>query len=184
MGINCIVLVTFLCLKFFKIKEHTGNSLAVQWLGLCTFTAKGAGSIPGQGTEIPQAVRRGEKNPKNILKNKKIQNLTTLPHLHCCPPALSLVFPQLLRALSHKAGSGTQIKHLIPSVPWSEPWDSSHPTQNLKMDHKTTPSLTHPPLLSSFPLLLPPRPPSHPWRIRALGPLCRLWPCLEGSSPR
>ena len=24
-----------------------GNSLAVQWLGLCAFTAEGAGSIPG-----------------------------------------------------------------------------------------------------------------------------------------
>ena len=32
------------------------NSLAVQWLGLCAFTAEGAGSFPGQGTKIPQAV--------------------------------------------------------------------------------------------------------------------------------
>ena len=41
-----------------------GNSLAVQWLGLCAFTAKGLGSIPGQGTKIPQATRCGQKNPK------------------------------------------------------------------------------------------------------------------------
>ena len=27
----------------------------VQWLGLCAFIAKGLGSIPGQGTKIPQA---------------------------------------------------------------------------------------------------------------------------------
>ena len=33
-----------------------GNSLAVQWLELCTFTAKGLSSIPGQGTKILQAV--------------------------------------------------------------------------------------------------------------------------------
>ena len=33
-----------------------GNSLAVQWLGLCTFTVKGPGSIPDQGTKIPHAV--------------------------------------------------------------------------------------------------------------------------------
>ena len=32
------------------------NSLAVQWLGLGAFTAKGPGSIPGPGTEIPRAV--------------------------------------------------------------------------------------------------------------------------------
>ena len=30
----------------------SGNSLAVQWLGLRAFTAKGAGSIPGRGTKI------------------------------------------------------------------------------------------------------------------------------------
>ena len=33
-----------------------GNSLAVQWLELCTFTAKGLSSIPGQGTKILQAM--------------------------------------------------------------------------------------------------------------------------------
>ena len=38
-----------------------GNSLAVQWLGLGAFTAMGLGSIPGQGTKIPQAVQHGQK---------------------------------------------------------------------------------------------------------------------------
>ena len=32
-----------------------GDSLAVQWVGLRTFTAKGVGSVPGWGTKIPQA---------------------------------------------------------------------------------------------------------------------------------
>ena len=40
---------------FFK-KNSLGNSLAVQGLGLHTFTAEGLGSIPGQGTKILQAV--------------------------------------------------------------------------------------------------------------------------------
>ena len=31
------------------------------WLGLCTFTAEGPGSIPGQGTKILQAARRAQK---------------------------------------------------------------------------------------------------------------------------
>ena len=33
-----------------------GNSLAVQWLGLCAFIAEDAGSTPGQRTKIPQAM--------------------------------------------------------------------------------------------------------------------------------
>ena len=41
-----------------------GNFLAVQWLGLCDFTAKGSGSIPGWGTKIPQAVRCSQKKKK------------------------------------------------------------------------------------------------------------------------
>ena len=40
-------------------KIKIGNSLAVQWLGPCAFTAEGLGSIPGQGTKNPQAVWRG-----------------------------------------------------------------------------------------------------------------------------
>ena len=43
-----------------NIRCVIGNSLAVQRLGLHTFTAEGVGSIPGQGTKIPQALR-----PKN-----------------------------------------------------------------------------------------------------------------------
>ena len=41
-----------------------GNSLAVQWLGLHTFMAEGAGSTPGQGTKIPQASQCGQNNKK------------------------------------------------------------------------------------------------------------------------
>ena len=37
-----------------KGEEDIGNSLVVPWLGLRSFTAKGAW-IPGQGTKIPQA---------------------------------------------------------------------------------------------------------------------------------
>lgn len=41
-----------------------GNSLAVQWLGFCTFTVNGTGSIPSQRTKVPQATKRGQ------IKNK------------------------------------------------------------------------------------------------------------------
>ena len=45
------------------------DSLAVQWLGLRAFTAEGTGSIPGQGTKIPQALRHGQ-NQKQTNKNR------------------------------------------------------------------------------------------------------------------
>ena len=40
----------------FLSKSEGGNSLAVQWLRLLTFTAEGQGLIPGWGAKIPQAV--------------------------------------------------------------------------------------------------------------------------------
>ena len=43
-----------------KKKKNAGDSLVVQWLGLRAFTAKGPGSIPGRGTEIPQAAQCGQ----------------------------------------------------------------------------------------------------------------------------
>ena len=42
--------------KYGDEKLMSRNSLAVQWLGLHAFTAKGPSSIPGWGTKIPQAV--------------------------------------------------------------------------------------------------------------------------------
>ena len=44
--------------------------LVVHWLGLCSLTAKGKGSIPVKGTKIPQALRYGPK-----LKKKKKLNI-------------------------------------------------------------------------------------------------------------
>ena len=50
---------------FLKVK--IGNSLVVQWLGLCAFTAEGRGSIPGLGTKILAscAAARKKKKSKN-----------------------------------------------------------------------------------------------------------------------
>ena len=62
---------------------HSGNSLAVRWLGLCFLTAEGLGSIPGRGTKIPQAAQSGKRKRKK--KRKKIKhpspssNLVPLP---------------------------------------------------------------------------------------------------------
>ena len=47
-------------------------SLAVQWFGLCAVTAKGAGSVCGWGTKIPQATKHSQNsNKKNEKKREK-----------------------------------------------------------------------------------------------------------------
>ena len=51
-----------------------GNSLVVQWLGLCVLTAEGS-SIPGRGTKIPQAMWQGQKKKK---KNERERNVILL----------------------------------------------------------------------------------------------------------
>ena len=52
-----------------------GTSLVVQWLRICTSTAGGIGSIPGQGTKILHAMQCSEKKKKiNKTKKKKRQN--------------------------------------------------------------------------------------------------------------
>ena len=49
------------------LKHHIGTSLVVQWLRLRSSTAGGRGSIPGQGTKIPHASRRGQKKKKVVF---------------------------------------------------------------------------------------------------------------------
>ena len=49
--------------------EFRENSLAIQQLRFCTLIAESMGSIPDQGTKIPQAMKHGQK------KKKKKQNL-------------------------------------------------------------------------------------------------------------
>ena len=55
------------------LKIKAGNSLAVQWLGLGTFTAEGLGSFPGWGTKILSKLCSTvkKKKKKNTQKNRK-----------------------------------------------------------------------------------------------------------------
>ena len=47
-------------------KEYTPrNPLAVQWIGPYACSAKGMGSVPGQGTKIMQLMWHGKKKPEN-----------------------------------------------------------------------------------------------------------------------
>ena len=59
-GTGVIIVSSLLFTELLKFKK-LGTSLAVQWLGLCAFTAEGKGSIPGWGTKIPRASWRGQK---------------------------------------------------------------------------------------------------------------------------
>ena len=52
-------------------KMWSGNSLAVQWLGLRTLTTEGLRSIPGRGTKIPQAARCGPPPQKKLISKTK-----------------------------------------------------------------------------------------------------------------
>ena len=55
---------------YFTTVKKGGSSLVVQWLGLCVFTTKGTGWIPGQGTKNPQPTKRGQKLKKKKKKSK------------------------------------------------------------------------------------------------------------------
>ena len=57
-----------------KKKKKRGNSLVVQCLGLCTFTAEGLGSIPGRPNKIPQIMCYGQKK-------KRKRKLHVVPHV-------------------------------------------------------------------------------------------------------
>ena len=58
-----------------------GNSLAVQWLAVWAFTAKGLGSISGQGTKLPQAPQLGQKKKE---RKKMALGCITFKN-HCVP---------------------------------------------------------------------------------------------------
>ena len=47
--------------NFIHKYDLLGNFLVVRWLRCHTSTAQGAGSIPGQGAKIPQAVWHDQK---------------------------------------------------------------------------------------------------------------------------
>ena len=50
------------------------TSLVVQQLGLCASDARDSDLIPGWVTKIPHAVRRGQKEKKNVYKTNGKQN--------------------------------------------------------------------------------------------------------------
>ena len=78
-----------------------GTCLAVQWLRFRTFTARGTGSIPGQGTKIPHAVRCSQKLKKT--KNKKTYLLCTQNPMQEVRSEYSCIQPLLIKGAMSQA---------------------------------------------------------------------------------
>ena len=57
-----------------KGESREGTSLAVQWLGLGTFTAVALGSIPGWGTKILQDMKHSQKKKKELVKGENVDS--------------------------------------------------------------------------------------------------------------
>ena len=83
-----------------SLKTSIWNSLAVQWLGLCAFTAEGAGSIPDRGTKIPQGAGSKIKSKnKNLYLGQRNKYNQKYNH----QPVATLL---LLFILLHDGGEG------------------------------------------------------------------------------
>ena len=61
--------------KKLKILKDVGNSLAVQWLGLCSLTAKGLGLIPGPVIKISPAMHGAKKKKKRLAGGVSLQQV-------------------------------------------------------------------------------------------------------------
>ena len=79
------------------VRNNTGNSLAVQWLGLGAFTAVGPRSILGRGTEIPQDTKRSQKKKKKKRKKEYRGTSLVAQWLRICLPIQGREFQALVR---------------------------------------------------------------------------------------
>lgn len=83
-----------------------GNCLAIQWLGLSTYTSEGLGSISGWGTKIPQTMAQPTTKTSFMYHNS--------PH-NCCQYCLSLNFCINLFSIPDTV-SGTFIHFLCSKI--------------------------------------------------------------------
>ena len=69
-----------------ETKAQRGKSLVAQWLRLCTFTAKGEGSIPGEKIKDPPSTSQGAWAKQNKTKQKSTEKWRDSA---LCPPVSS-----------------------------------------------------------------------------------------------
>ena len=73
----------------FQKQSQTENSLAVQWLGLCAFTAQGTGSITGWRTETAWPKKKKKKPQTEIVTLPAFSPLPLVP----LPPVILSFHP-------------------------------------------------------------------------------------------
>ena len=118
-----------------------GNSLAIQWSGLCTFTAVSPGSIPGWGTKILQLHGTAKKKKKSSLLWKKMS-----------------IWPHICNKLEENTDC-TFRRYVLPSLPQSSTlliavhtWRSSLLSPDSSSRHLEFPHLLIVSLISFLPL--------------------------------
>ena len=80
------------------LKIKAGNSLAVQWLGLGTFTAEGLGSFPGWGTKTDRQTDRHTSTLVGELSKTRARvraHTHTHTYVRCVRGWLGCVLPRL-----------------------------------------------------------------------------------------
>ena len=100
----------------FGDKKHVGNFLAVQWLRLHASTARGKGSIPGQGTEILGAFQCGQREKKvySLSLQRHHLKFTALgPHI-VWEEAVSKVTCQSFDLFLLVFGAGVGYRQVVP----------------------------------------------------------------------
>ena len=78
------------------LKSLLGNSLAIQRLGLCAFSAVGPNSAPGWGTKILQALLHSQKTKQNKTQRYVIQRYLI--------PGFLLTYKQIYNPILFSAG--------------------------------------------------------------------------------
>ena len=90
----------------------------VQWIELHAFTAEGLGSIPGQGTKIPQAVHYGQKKRSEVIFIQ--HNMHKADHAVVLEESADAVeVYEQLSQLSTTSGS-LQLPSLISQLSWEQ----------------------------------------------------------------
>ena len=97
--------------------SQRGTSQAVQWSRLCASTARSPGSIPGQGTNIPQATQP-QWGDNIVILNKKKSQLLTLYHSLQDYTILSLSALYLSAFLLIQYSSATLVTFLSSFTYW------------------------------------------------------------------
>ena len=125
-------------------KRLIWNSLVVQWLGLCTFTAKVSGSIHGQKTKIPQAAQpHTKKEVKSSHSSNDTMSTLSRDNVHSSgwEKVLYIHFSFCVQQLSHSQLFVTPwtVTHQTPlsmefsrqecwsRSPFPPPWDLPEP---------------------------------------------------------